>query len=566
MGRTKQFGKRKYFGNQCQTVKKAHAKKACADELNNSASGKKIDTSEEINDVNCTENVVSNIIIEIGILRSLVNNISKCKYCGNSSCFDVREDVCSRKGLAVNLMLHCTKCNNSTNAMTSTMSKCYNVNNRLVYALRCIGKGQRAAQIFCGVMNLPPPPAKFARYKENLLNSLSIVCKESIVKAVDETVQFQNGNRDIVAAFDGTWQKRGHTSLNGVVCATSLDNGKVIDFECLSKYCFKCRNKDINNHDCQKNFDGYSGGMEGAGVLSIFARSESLHNVRYVKYLGDGDSKAFSKVCDAKIYGEGIQVEKLECIGHMQKRMGSRLRSLRNDLKKKKLADGKTISGRGRLTDLEINKLQNYYGLAIRRNTDNSVDDMVKSIWAIYFHRLSTDDQAHHGLCPSGPDTWCQYNKAQETGEEYTHHHALPEAVLTAIKPIFRSLSDRKLLEKCMHGRTQNPNESFNNCIWERVPKTNFVSIDTVKIGVMDAVICFNDGMYSRVKVLEDMGISPGINMRQAFRKIDRTRICEAEIKVQKHSKEARKQKMLMKKKVADAEMCTQNEYKPGMF
>lgn len=36
---------------------------------------------------------------------------------------------------------------------------------------------------------------------------------------------------DITAAFDGTWQKRGHASKNGVVCATSVLNNKVIDVQ-----------------------------------------------------------------------------------------------------------------------------------------------------------------------------------------------------------------------------------------------------------------------------------------------------------------------------------------------
>lgn len=42
--------------------------------------------------------------------------------------------------------------------------------------------------------------------------------------------------------------------------------------------------------------------------------------------------------------------------------------------------DGKGISGRGRLTDSEIIKSQNYYGLSIRRNLNASVDEMVWSI------------------------------------------------------------------------------------------------------------------------------------------------------------------------------------------
>lgn len=35
----------------------------------------------------------------------------------------------------------------------------------------------------------------------------------------------------------------------------------------------------------------------------------------------------------------------------------------------KMLSDGKVLGGKGRLTDFEIDNLQTFYGLAIRRNT-----------------------------------------------------------------------------------------------------------------------------------------------------------------------------------------------------
>ncbi|GBN19507.1 hypothetical protein AVEN_255796-1 [Araneus ventricosus] len=70
--------------------------------------------------------------------------------------------------------------------------------------------------------------------------------------------------------------------------------------------------------------------------------------------------------------------------------MGTRLRNLRNKLKSTKLLDGKKISWRDRLTDVQILLIQKYYGLAIRRNSSKSVEEMSKSIWAIYFRKLST--------------------------------------------------------------------------------------------------------------------------------------------------------------------------------
>jgi len=55
-------------------------------------------------------------------------------------------------------------------------------------------------------------------------------------------------------------------------------------------------------------------------------------------------------------------VEKEECVGHVQKRMGSALRNYTQDNKGKKLADGKPVGGKGRLTDKVVDKMQNYYG------------------------------------------------------------------------------------------------------------------------------------------------------------------------------------------------------------
>ncbi len=66
-----------------------------------------------------------------------------------------------------------------------------------------------------------------------------------------------------------------------------------------------------------------------------------------------------------KPYGKDVQIAKKECVGHVQKRLGTRLRKLKDSLKKQKLADGKPIGGRNRLTDKTVDTLQNYYGLAI---------------------------------------------------------------------------------------------------------------------------------------------------------------------------------------------------------
>ena len=69
-------------------------------------------------------------------------------------------------------------------------------------------------------------------------------------------------------------------------------------------------------------------------------------------------------------------------------------------------------------------------------------------------------------------------------------------------------MSNDDLLEKCLHGGTQNPNESFNHVVWQRAPKTLYFGLISLKICAYDAVLCFNDGVHSRINVLRKLGMS----------------------------------------------------------
>ncbi|GFU93432.1 hypothetical protein TNCV_2728191 [Trichonephila clavipes] len=82
-----------------------------------------------------------------------------------------------------------------------------------------------------------------------------------------------------------------------------------------------------------------------------------------------------------------IEEEKLEHIGHIEKRMGTRLLDIKKKYRKK-LSDGKSLIGRNRLTDILKSKIQRYCSMAVRNNF-NDLQDMKTAVWAIYFHLLS---------------------------------------------------------------------------------------------------------------------------------------------------------------------------------
>ncbi|GFY09522.1 uncharacterized protein TNCV_4322011 [Trichonephila clavipes] len=148
-------------------------------------------------------------------------------------------------------------------------------------------------------------------------------------------------------------------------------------------------------HVCS-NYNGSFGNMEAVGAFRIFERSLIKRDLQYTEYYGEGDSKGFLQVKD-------IYVTKLECIGHIQKRVGSRLRKLKKNTK--------GLGGKGKLTDKFIDKLHNYYGIAIHSNV-GCLEKMQSAVIAASFHCCSSNQNPMHGQCPTGKDNWCQYKQA----------------------------------------------------------------------------------------------------------------------------------------------------------
>ena len=147
--------------------------------------------------------------------------------------------------------------------------------------------------------------------------------------------------------------------------------------------------------------------MEVIGLKRMFSRSIRLHKLRYNFYTGDGNSKSFVEITKLNPYS-GHKIEIGECIGHVQKRIGTRLRSIKKDYKEKILSDGKGIGGgKGRLTNKVMNTLQNHYGMAIRQKTGN-LYAMRKAAVAVLYHSINDpDSEKCHSFCPLRPDSWC---------------------------------------------------------------------------------------------------------------------------------------------------------------
>ena len=120
------------------------------------------------------------------------------------------------------------------------------------------------------------------------------------------------------------------------------------------------------------------------------------------------------------------------------------------------------------------------------------------------------------------------------------------------LRPIFEDLSDLQLLRKCLHGKTQNPNESVNHVIWTKLPKTVFVSLPKLKTGVYLAIADFNDGRLSVCRVLEAAGIRPGPFCVSTMEALDLKRIRRAECNAGSAAKKSRLTNRRLKKRQDD--------------
>jgi hypothetical protein len=107
------------------------------------------------------------------------------------------------------------------------MSRLYETIIRLMYGLRYIDKTD-AGKMLCAVLNIPQPPTGFSIYSKTAGSAVADVSVSFMVQAAREAAaeNEKDDSSHITACFDGSCQKRGHTSLNGIISATSVVRGK----------------------------------------------------------------------------------------------------------------------------------------------------------------------------------------------------------------------------------------------------------------------------------------------------------------------------------------------------
>ena len=310
--------------------------------------------------------------------------------------------------------------------------------------------------------------------------------------------------------------------------------------------------------------------METAAAKILWARSVQLHNMQYICILSDGDNKTLSALNEQRPYGNDVIIDKVDCINHVHKRLGTGLRNL--------LKTSPNIkSGRGGLTKAMIEKLTQYYRGAIMSNVTTSKDpqqmeiavtNMQQQIMASLCHNVyNKNPEEQHKLCP---EKWCKFQQDKRDGTS-TYDHAkqqskrLPENFLPHIISLYNRMSDAELLKRCVPGLTQNQNESFNATIWQRCPKEKYFGAKSVNLALASASMAWNIGQFSQTKIMNALKLSAfPYTTQNAIRK-DKIRIKTFERAAMVKEKLKRKSKKIeQSKKEKRARIQQGVDYAPG--
>ncbi len=156
-------------------------------------------------------------------------------------------------------------------------------------------------------------------WKKQLLESMTSAGKEE-KRLAEENEDYYQGVPAISVIVDGGWSKRSHkhsyNANSGVGIIIGRRTGKLLYIGVRNKHCHACAiSIPQDQHVCYKNWSKSSSEMEADIILEGFLEAEMVHGVRYMKFVGDGDSSVYpTLIQNVPVWGPAIK--KLECANH----------------------------------------------------------------------------------------------------------------------------------------------------------------------------------------------------------------------------------------------------------
>ncbi len=294
-------------------------------------------------------------IINLGHLTSIVGNITihaaLCKEAQkmavNNQSSIILEGI-TQLGLAWILKARC-QCGtefswNSSPRIDTEHSSHFEINIRAVWAQMATGGGQFKLDEQMSTMGMPGISQSSFTAIENEIGTWwrEALQQEMLEAGIQERKIAEEAgiyDEDIPAIgviLDCGWSKTAHkhtyNAKAGVGVIIGQKTKRLLHIGIKQKSCLICERSESAGtqspqHSCSANWRESSQAMEAAIFLEGFQEAERVHGVRYIRYIGDGDSNTL-----LKLQAEGPQwckrILKDECANHATKCLRSNLEKL----------------------------------------------------------------------------------------------------------------------------------------------------------------------------------------------------------------------------------------------
>ncbi|KAL4153670.1 hypothetical protein QTP88_001503 [Uroleucon formosanum] len=389
------------------------------------------------------------------------------------------------------------------------------INKAVLNGTVAIGIGQRQLTEFSAALEMPSMAnTTYSRVHKSMHSSIHDSARTEMLKAGEEERRLaiedgdvdEDGNALCTVVADGQWGKRSYKSkydaLSGVATIIGYRTKKVLFVGIRNRYCVVCHRAALKQiekpkHSCFKNWNKSATSIEADGVVEGFQKSIEMHNLKYNKLIGDGDSSVTKRLNEVLPYGPNFLIQKIECRNHL----------LRNYCQKLTAAAKKCIYPinvrrfilsnimrfrTGIVTAIKYRKKEN-------KPTTQQASDLANDIMNSPYHILGEHNKCDKYFC-----------KGSKTGDQNLVSIAENCGLMREINMANRRLFNNA--QSLLKNVDNNICEQFNSMINKYIggKRTNLSQKHTYNTRVEAAVIAFNSQSYLRTIHKSITNASPG--------------------------------------------------------
>ncbi|KAF0691454.1 Uncharacterized protein FWK35_00035195, partial [Aphis craccivora] len=256
-----------------------------------------------------------------------------------------------RNGYFCTWTFKCKMCNLVTKIESEKSESYIPINKAIVNATVGIGIGYTQLSEFSAILEIPYLSANtYGKIFDELSTVIEQTAWEQMRFAGIEEKQLAIEAGDIdtdgvplcPVIADGQWGKRSYKTkydaLSGAATIIGFRSNKILFVGIRNRYCCICERAHAlklatKDHKCFLNWNKAATGMEADGISEGFAKSIELHDLKFNRLIGDGDSSVLKKLLEIVSYGPHQLVQKIECRNHILRNYSTKLSALTKNTK-----------------------------------------------------------------------------------------------------------------------------------------------------------------------------------------------------------------------------------------